>query len=93
MAQIEYPPTRAETARFLGVIGKRRRTRFMSFRDMWVTGSRQFRDFDEYLLAGVDYTGKKNTGKPPLITTDGSARYLQDPDRSAFCSSARAQNS
>ncbi|MET4095737.1 Tn3 family transposase [Arthrobacter sp. UYCu712] len=45
--------------------------------DMWVTGSRQFRDFDDYLLAGVDYTGKKNAGKLPLVTTDGSARYLE----------------
>ncbi len=46
--------------------------------DMWVTGSRQFRDFDDYLLAGVDYTGMKNAGKLPLVTIDGSARYLQD---------------
>jgi TnpA family transposase len=46
--------------------------------DMWVTGSRQFRDFDDYLLAGVDYTGMKNAGKLPLITTDGSARCLKD---------------
>ena len=46
--------------------------------DMWVTGSRQFRDFDDYLLAGVDYTGMKNAGKLPLVTTDGSARYLKD---------------
>ena len=41
--------------------------------DMWVTGSRQFRDFDDYLLAGVDFTGMKNAGKLPLVTTDGSA--------------------
>lgn len=46
--------------------------------DMWVTGSRQFRDFDDYLLAGVDYTAKKNAGKLPLVTTDGSAQYLKD---------------
>lgn len=46
--------------------------------DMWVTGSRQFRDFDDYLLAGADYTGMKNAGKLPLITADGSAQYLQD---------------
>lgn len=46
--------------------------------DMWVTGSRQFRDFDDYLLAGADYTAKKNAGKLPLITIDGSAHYLQD---------------
>lgn len=46
--------------------------------DMWVTGSRQFRDFDDYLLAGDDFTGMKNAGKLPLVTTDGNARYLQD---------------
>ncbi|WP_113717962.1 Tn3 family transposase [Arthrobacter dokdonensis] len=45
--------------------------------DMWVTGSRQFRDFDGYLLAGDDYTGIKNSGKLPLITTDGSTQYLE----------------
>lgn len=46
--------------------------------DMWVTGSRQFRDFDDYLLAGADYTGMKNNGTLPLITTDGSTRYLDN---------------
>ena len=45
--------------------------------DMWVTGSRQFRDFDDYLLAGDDYIGIKNSGKLPLITTDGSIQYLE----------------
>lgn len=45
--------------------------------DMWVTGSRQFRDFDDYLLAGADYAGMKNSGRLPLITTDGSAQYLE----------------
>lgn len=45
--------------------------------DMWVTGSRQFRDFDDYLLASDDYTGIKNSGKLPLITTDGSIQYLE----------------
>ncbi len=45
--------------------------------DMWVAGSRQFRDFDDYLVAGDDYTGIKNSGKLPLITTDGSIQYLE----------------
>ena len=45
--------------------------------DMWVAGSRQFRDFDDYLLAGDDYTGIRNSGKLPLITTDGSTHYLE----------------
>ena len=45
--------------------------------DMWVTGSRQFRDFDDYLLASDDYTGIKNSGKLPLITTDGGIQYLE----------------
>lgn len=46
--------------------------------DMWVIGSRQFRDFDDYLLASDDYIGVKTTGKLPLVTTDGSIKYLQD---------------
>ena len=46
--------------------------------DMWVTGSRQFRDFDDYLLTGAAYTGMKTTGKLPLVTADGNTRYLQD---------------
>ncbi|MGY2747585.1 Tn3 family transposase [Arthrobacter sp. UYCu723] len=46
--------------------------------DMWVTGSRQFRDFDDYLLAGPDYTAMKDVGNLPLVTTDGGERYLQD---------------
>ncbi|MGG5170577.1 Tn3 family transposase [Pseudarthrobacter sp. J1738] len=46
--------------------------------DMWVTGSRQFRDFDDYLLARPDYTVMKTAGKLPLITTDGGEHYLQD---------------
>lgn len=46
--------------------------------DLWVTGSRQFRDFDDYLLAGPDYTVMKTTGKLPLVTTDGGESYLQN---------------
>ncbi|MCX8454842.1 Tn3 family transposase [Paenarthrobacter ureafaciens] len=46
--------------------------------DMWVTGSRQFRDFDDYLLAGGDYAVMKNSGKLPLVTADGGEHYLQD---------------
>ncbi|MBG6240173.1 TnpA family transposase [Mycetocola sp. CAN_C7] len=46
--------------------------------DMWVTGSRQFRDFDDYLLASPDYTAMKDAGNLPLVTTDGGERYLQD---------------
>ncbi|MGO4587129.1 Tn3 family transposase [Arthrobacter sp. 2RAF6] len=45
--------------------------------DMWVTGSRTFRDFDDYLLASADYAGMKNAGKLPLTTADGSAHYLE----------------
>lgn len=33
--------------------------------DMWVTGSRQFRDFNDYLLAGSDYTAMKYAGELP----------------------------
>lgn len=46
--------------------------------DMWVTGSRQFRDFDDYLLAGIDYNRIKAAGSLPLITNDGGTHYLQD---------------
>lgn len=46
--------------------------------DMWVTGSRQFRDFDDYLLAGPDYTAMKNAGELPLVTATGGERYLRD---------------
>lgn len=45
---------------------------------MWVTGSRQFRDFDDYLLAGQDYTAMKTAQSLPLVTADGGADYLQD---------------
>ena len=46
--------------------------------DMWVTGSRQFRDFDDYLLSGTDYTAMKTAGNLPLVTADGGDHYLQD---------------
>ncbi|MFQ4150209.1 Tn3 family transposase [Arthrobacter sp. LAPM80] len=46
--------------------------------DMWVTGSRQFRDFDDYLLAGSDYTLMKNAGELPLVTANGGEEYLKD---------------
>lgn len=46
--------------------------------DMWVTGSRQFRDFDDYLLAGGDYAAMKTAQSLPLVTADGGADYLQD---------------
>lgn len=46
--------------------------------DMWVTGSRQFRDFDDYLLAGTDYTVMKDAGTLPLVTATGGDHYLQD---------------
>ena len=43
--------------------------------DMWVTGSRQFRDFEDYLLAGSDYTLMKSAGELPLVTTNGGPGY------------------
>ncbi|MET4001667.1 MULTISPECIES: Tn3 family transposase [Arthrobacter] len=46
--------------------------------DMWVTGSRQFRDFDDYLLAGSDYTAMKNAGDLPLVTANGGEEYLKN---------------
>ncbi|RAX48213.1 Tn3 family transposase [Arthrobacter sp. AQ5-05] len=46
--------------------------------DMWVTGSRQFRDFDDYLLSGPDYTAMKNAGDLPLVTTAGGEEYLKE---------------
>jgi TnpA family transposase len=44
--------------------------------DMWVRGSRQFRDFDEYLLEPRDYTTLKSAQQLPIVTTDGNPAYL-----------------
>lgn len=46
---------------------------------MWVTGSRQFRDFDDYLLAGSDYTAMKHAGELPLVITNGGKEYTIVP--------------
>jgi TnpA family transposase len=44
--------------------------------DLWVRGSRQFRDFDEYLLHPQDYSSLKSAQKLPIVTTDGNPAYL-----------------
>jgi TnpA family transposase len=45
--------------------------------DMWVSGSRQFRDFDEYLLSAQDYTDLKAAQGLPLVVADGGLGHLQ----------------
>ena len=46
--------------------------------DVWVPGSRQFKDFEEYLLPQARFTALRNAGGLPLaIDTDGE-RYLRD---------------
>ena len=40
--------------------------------DPWVTGSRKFRDFDDYRLGGTGYAAMKNAGDPPRATTKGA---------------------
>lgn len=45
---------------------------------MWVAGSRQFRDFDDYLLASADYTAMKDRWDLPLVAANGGEHHLQD---------------
>ena len=45
--------------------------------DIWVQGSRQFKDFDEYLLPAEKFASLRQAGQLPLgIVADGD-RYLQ----------------
>lgn len=46
--------------------------------DIWVTGSRQFKDFDEYLLPTDTWMKMKVTGKLPLSVDTNVEQYLED---------------
>lgn len=44
--------------------------------DLWVTGSRQFRDFEEYLLPAETFAALRQGGLPLAVTTDWET-YLE----------------
>jgi hypothetical protein len=46
--------------------------------DMWVEGSRQFKDFDEYLLPAERFDSLKTTGALPLSVATDCEQYLYD---------------
>jgi TnpA family transposase len=45
--------------------------------DIWVQGSRQFRDFDEYLLPIKKFAAMKQAGELPLAVAADCEKYLQ----------------
>ena len=46
--------------------------------DIWVQGSRQFKDFDEYLVPTAKFAGMKQAGELPLAVTADCEQYLHD---------------
>ncbi|HXZ46156.1 MAG TPA: Tn3 family transposase [Pseudolabrys sp.] len=46
--------------------------------DIWVQGSRQFKDFDEYLLTAGKFASLRQAGQLPLGVAADCERYLQD---------------
>ena len=46
--------------------------------DIWVKGSRQFRNFDDYLLPVASFKQLANAGRLPLATDTDSNRYLEE---------------
>ena len=46
--------------------------------DIWVQGSRQFKDFDEYLVTSEIFATLKKTSELPLAVTTDCDLYLQD---------------
>ncbi|WP_454172860.1 Tn3 family transposase [Microbacterium maritypicum] len=46
--------------------------------DMWVDGSRQFRDFDTYLLPVEHYQALRDAGRLPIAVTTSRDDYLQE---------------
>jgi TnpA family transposase len=46
--------------------------------DIWVHGSRQFKDFDEYLLSAGKFASLRQAGQLPLGIVADCERYLQD---------------
>ena len=47
--------------------------------DIWVQGSRQFKDFDEYLLPTEKFVALQQAGHLPLAVVTDCDRYLHDP--------------
>jgi TnpA family transposase len=46
--------------------------------DIWVQGSRQFKDFDDYLLPAKKFAAMKLTGALPLAVNTECEQYLKD---------------
>jgi TnpA family transposase len=46
--------------------------------DIWVQGSRQFKDFDEYLLPALNFASLRRTGVLPLAVVTDCEPYLRD---------------
>lgn len=46
--------------------------------DIWVRGSRQFKDFEEYLLPTEKFASLKEAKKSPIAVTNDCSQYLQD---------------
>lgn len=46
--------------------------------DIWVQGSRQFKDFDEYLLPADKFSSLKNSNQLPLAVATDCDQYLRD---------------
>ena len=46
--------------------------------DIWVHGSRQFKDFEEYLLPTEKFASLKEAKQSPIAVTNDCAQYLQD---------------
>jgi hypothetical protein len=46
--------------------------------DIWVQGSRQFRDFDEYLLPAEKFVALKRAKELPIAVRPDCAQYLHD---------------
>jgi hypothetical protein len=46
--------------------------------DVWVEGSRQHKDFDEYLVTAEKFTALKAGSKLPLSVATGCEEYVHD---------------
>ena len=46
--------------------------------DIWVQGSRQFKDFNEYLIPTEKFSALRQAGELPLAVTTNCDQYLQD---------------
>lgn len=46
--------------------------------DIWVQGSRQFKDFNEYLVPAEKFTAMKQANALPLAVSSGCDQYLHD---------------